>query len=94
MSISSNGLLRVRCASISDVSEPAVAREYKLGVNDLDCGCIDEEPGRLSSRDMVMSASDLVKDMELLLRTWFLKGAGDLGRLCTGRAEKVSVCIR
>ena len=57
-----------------------------LGVNDLDRRWKEDEPGRLSLTDTVRSASDLVKDIELLLRIWFLM-AGDFGRISAGRAK-------
>ena len=79
---------------MSDVSEPAVAREYMLGVNDFDRWC-EDEPGRLSLlTDTDISASDVVKDRALLLRTWPLMLAVDPGRAFADRAEYASVCIR
>lgn len=76
---------------MSDVSEPAVAKEYILGANEVVLCCQPDDVGRPSAlRDKAMSVSDRVNDKELLLRTWVLVAAGEFARVPADRREKES----
>jgi hypothetical protein len=73
---------------MSDVSEPAVANEYRLGANEVVLCCQPDDVGRPSApRDKAMSVSDRVNDKELLLRTWVRVAAGEFGRVPVDRRE-------
>ena len=73
---------------MSDVSEPAVASEYILGVYDFDLRWWRvDELGWPSPTDTVISCSDRVSDIELLLRTCALIPADEPGRLSKDRRE-------
>lgn len=77
-----------------DVSDPAVATEYMLGVYDFDLRCNAGDPERYSCIGDVPSVSDLVTERELLLRTWVRDVAGEPGRISAARHEKESAWVK